>query len=60
MPFEESIGNIHVYNLTKVLANHFSIPNKMGIKQLDYLDYDVMAYLFEDVLHFNYYYFCLT
>lgn len=54
------MGPIHVYNLTKVLAHHCSIPSKLGIKKLDYLDYDVIGYLFMDSIMFNYYYFCLT
>lgn len=59
-PFEECMTNIVTYNLTKVLANLCSIPSKQGIKKDDYLDYDVMAYLFEDIIMFNYCYFCIS
>jgi hypothetical protein len=58
--YGDALGNIKVYNLTKVLGNHCSIPNKMGIKKLDYLDYDILGNLFEDVIMFNYFYFCLS
>jgi hypothetical protein len=54
------MGNIVTYNLTKVLAKSTSIPSKQGIKKDDYLDYDVIAYLWEDGVMFNYSYFCLS
>jgi hypothetical protein len=58
-PFEECMGNIVTYNHTKTLGNQCSIPNKQGIKKEDYLDYDVIAYLWEDGVMYNYYHYCL-
>mmetsp|Transcript_41396 Transcript_41396/g.63101 ORF Transcript_41396/g.63101 Transcript_41396/m.63101 type:complete len:208 (+) Transcript_41396:1463-2086(+) len=53
--YEDSIHDIKMYNLTKVLGGQASIPSKMGEKKLDYLNYDVMAAIYEDIIMFNYY-----
>jgi hypothetical protein len=56
--YEDAMGNIKVFNLTKILGNKCSIPSKMGIKRLDYLDFNILNHLFDETIMFNYFYFC--
>ena len=56
--YDDAVKDIRLYNLTKVLGKQCSIPNKTGEKKLDYLNYDVIANIFEDIMIYNYYKFC--
>jgi len=49
------MGNIQLYNLSKVMTHRGSIPDKLGEKQNDIFEFDVMADLFSDVIAFNFY-----
>ncbi len=49
-----------MYNLTKVPGNQTSMPSERGEKKYDYLNYDLMAAIFEDIVMFNYYEFTLN
>ena len=53
--YEQSVQDIKVYNLTKILAARCSIPNRLGDKKQDFLNYEVMNAIFEDQIMYNYF-----
>ena len=55
--YEDALQDIKLYNLTKVMGSQCSIPSKTGEKKMDYLNYDVIASVFEDIVMYNYYLF---
>mmetsp|Transcript_41398 Transcript_41398/g.63107 ORF Transcript_41398/g.63107 Transcript_41398/m.63107 type:complete len:142 (+) Transcript_41398:4207-4632(+) len=57
--YEEACYDINLYLLTKILGRQCSIPSKTGEKKQDYLNYDVIANVFEDVVMYNYFLFCV-
>jgi len=57
--YEGAFYDINLYLLTKILGKQCSIPSKTGEKKIDYLNYDVIASVFEDVVIYNYFLFCV-